>query len=152
MSEGSAAVLLLGTTPPDPLEILHIVAFVTLCEAYMGIGPHIDQWNYFHGQLLQGLGTEAVVLGHVGIYVKSRHGVDSYFHLSMSECMDGWWKVWFFLRNDTDTMLPMLTGSHPIPQSNWGYGLVGKDICILQLLCEVVQQLLHVGLTGVDLF
>jgi hypothetical protein len=25
-----------------PLGILHIVAFVTLCEAYMWIGPHFD--------------------------------------------------------------------------------------------------------------
>jgi hypothetical protein len=90
MSEGSAAVLLLGTTPPDPLKVLHIVAFVTLCEAYMGIEPHIDLWNYFCGWLLQGSGTEVVVLGHVDIYVKSRHIVDSYFHLPMSECMDGW--------------------------------------------------------------
>jgi hypothetical protein len=27
--------------------ILHIVAFVTLCEAYMGIEPHFDLWTYF---------------------------------------------------------------------------------------------------------
>jgi hypothetical protein len=31
-------------TPPG---ILHIAAFMTLCEAYMGIEPHIDLWNYF---------------------------------------------------------------------------------------------------------
>jgi hypothetical protein len=31
----------------NPLVILHIVAFVTLCEAYMGIDPHFDMWNYF---------------------------------------------------------------------------------------------------------
>jgi hypothetical protein len=30
-----------------PSGILHIVAFVTLCEAYMGIDPHFDLWNYF---------------------------------------------------------------------------------------------------------
>jgi hypothetical protein len=30
-----------------PLGILHIAAFVTLCEAYMGIDPYFDQWNYF---------------------------------------------------------------------------------------------------------
>jgi hypothetical protein len=30
-----------------PSGILHIVAFVTLCEAYMGIEPHFDLWNYF---------------------------------------------------------------------------------------------------------
>jgi hypothetical protein len=27
--------------------ILHIAAFVTLCEAYMGIEPNFNLWNYF---------------------------------------------------------------------------------------------------------
>jgi hypothetical protein len=27
--------------------ILHIAAFVTLCEAYMGIDPHFYLWNQF---------------------------------------------------------------------------------------------------------
>jgi hypothetical protein len=30
-----------------PSGILHIAAFVTLCEAYMGIEPHFNLWNYF---------------------------------------------------------------------------------------------------------
>jgi hypothetical protein len=25
---------------------LHMAAFVILCEAYMGIEPHLDLWNY----------------------------------------------------------------------------------------------------------
>jgi hypothetical protein len=35
-----------------PLEILHMAAFMTLYEAYMGIEPHFNLWNYFfHAQL-----------------------------------------------------------------------------------------------------
>jgi hypothetical protein len=30
----------------SPLGILHVTAFITLCEAYMGIEPHINLWNY----------------------------------------------------------------------------------------------------------
>jgi hypothetical protein len=30
-----------------PLGILHIAAFVTLCEIYLGIDPHFDLENYF---------------------------------------------------------------------------------------------------------
>jgi hypothetical protein len=40
-----------------PSGVLHIVAFVTLCEAYMGIEPHFNLWNYFYIQLRQGSGT-----------------------------------------------------------------------------------------------
>jgi hypothetical protein len=51
-----------------------IAAFVTLCEAYMGIEPHFNLWNYFfHVRLLQGSGMEVVVLGGVDLYVRARH-------------------------------------------------------------------------------
>jgi hypothetical protein len=33
--------------------ILHMVAFVTLCEAYMGVEPHFNLWNYFFRTRLQ---------------------------------------------------------------------------------------------------
>jgi hypothetical protein len=73
-----------------PSFILHITAFVTLCEAYMGIEPHFDMWNhFFRGQLLPGSGVEVAVLGCVDIYIKSGHGVNPYFHLPMSGSTDG---------------------------------------------------------------
>jgi hypothetical protein len=40
-------VLYLGTASLDPFGILHTTTFVTLCEAYMGIMPHFNLWNYF---------------------------------------------------------------------------------------------------------
>jgi hypothetical protein len=30
-----------------PSGVLHIMAFMTLCDAYMGIDPQVDLWNYF---------------------------------------------------------------------------------------------------------
>jgi hypothetical protein len=52
-----------------PWGILYIAAFMTLCEAYMGIEPHLDLWNYFfHARLRQGLDVEAVVLGSVDLF------------------------------------------------------------------------------------
>jgi hypothetical protein len=32
-----------------PLGILDIMVFVTLCEAYMGIEPYYNLWDYFFG-------------------------------------------------------------------------------------------------------
>jgi hypothetical protein len=100
-----------------PSGILHIVAFVTLCEAYMRIEPHFNLWNYFFRvQLMQGSGTEAVVLDGVDIYVRSGHRVDPYFHLPLPGPLDGWQKLWFFQRNDADAPLHMFTGSRPISE------------------------------------
>jgi hypothetical protein len=85
----------------------------------MRIEPHFDFWNhFFHIRLLPVSDAEAVVLGGMDIYVKSWHGVDSYFHLPMLSSSDGWWKIWFFFRNDANTPLPMFTDSRPIPQPN----------------------------------
>jgi hypothetical protein len=52
-----------------PLGILHMAAFVTLCEGYMGIEPHFDLWNYFYAWLQQGSDAEVAVLGSVDIFV-----------------------------------------------------------------------------------
>jgi hypothetical protein len=37
----------------------------------------------------------------------------------MSNPVARWQKVWFFLRNDVDALLPVVTGSHPVPQPKW---------------------------------
>jgi hypothetical protein len=106
------------------LGILHIAAFVTLYEAFMGIEPHFDLWNYFFcDRLWQGLVAAVAVLGNVDLLIWSRSGVNPYFHLLMSNPPVGWWKVWFFLRNDVDMPLPVVTGSCPVSQPKWGYGV-----------------------------
>jgi hypothetical protein len=45
-----------------PSGMLHIAAFMTLCEVYMGIEPHFDLWNYFfRARLQQGSNAKAMV-------------------------------------------------------------------------------------------
>jgi hypothetical protein len=55
--------------------------------------------------------------------------------------MKGWWKKWFYLRNDASVPLPAFTGAHPFPLPSWGDGVSAKDL----------QQLWHGGLTGAHL-
>jgi hypothetical protein len=38
----------------------------------------------------------------------------------MSDPLVGWQKVWFFLRNNADKPLPVVTGSHPSLNPNVG--------------------------------
>jgi hypothetical protein len=77
----------------------------------------------------------------VDIFVRSKPGDDPYFRFLMSDPPIGWQKVWSFPRNDIDVPLPVFTGSRPIPQPKWGYGVAQRYIHWLQPLC-VVQQLL----------
>jgi hypothetical protein len=74
-----------------PSGILHIVAFMTLCKAHMGIEPHFDLWKYFfHAWLRQGSDTEVEVWGSVDIFVRSEPGVDPYFCFLMFDASVGW--------------------------------------------------------------
>jgi hypothetical protein len=60
-----------------PLGILHMAAFVTLCEAYIGIDPNFNMWSYFFwARLQQGLDMGAAALGNVDISVCSGPKVD----------------------------------------------------------------------------
>jgi hypothetical protein len=80
---------------------------------------------------------EIAALGNVDIFVRFRLGVDPYFHLPMSDTLVGWWKVWFFLRNNPSMPLPMFMGSRLIPQPKWRYGVAQMDLCKLQPLHDV---------------
>jgi hypothetical protein len=37
----------LGLHNLTPSRMLHIAAFMTLCEVYLGVDPKFDLWNYF---------------------------------------------------------------------------------------------------------
>jgi hypothetical protein len=76
-----------------------MAAFVTLCEAYMGIEAY-----FFQARLQQSSGAKAAVLGNVDLFVISGHGANPHFHLPMSNPLDGRRKVRFFLRNNADML------------------------------------------------
>jgi hypothetical protein len=97
-----------------PSGILHIATFVALCEAYMGIEPHFNLWNYFFRVWLRpDSDVEAAVWGCRDLYVHTGQGIDPYFCLSVSNRLDGWRKEWFLLRNNAGALLPVVIGRRP---------------------------------------
>jgi hypothetical protein len=134
------------------LVILHIVTFVTLCEAYMTIEPHFDLWSYlFYARLQQGPDTETMALGYVDLLLRSGSRNDPYFCLPMSDPPVGWRKAWFLLRNDADVSLPTLTSGRPIPHPNWGHDVAQADLRRLQPLLKVIQGMLQRGIMGTEI-
>jgi hypothetical protein len=76
-----------------PSGVLHIVAFVTLCEAYLGIDPNFDLWSYFFRvRRLHDLEAELTISEGAVIHVESGHGVDPYPKIPMPRSMKGWQK------------------------------------------------------------
>jgi hypothetical protein len=109
----------------------------------MGIEPHFNLWNYFFRVRLQSdSDEEAAVWGCVDIYVHIRLGIDPYIHLSVSNPPVGWRKEWFFCRNDSDALFPMVTDRHPAAQPSWGYRVAEKNTHELQPMRDIIQSLL----------
>jgi hypothetical protein len=109
-----------------PLGVLHIAAFVTLCEAYLGIDPDPDLWKYFfHVCHSQDLEAELMISGSTVIHVKLGLGVDPYLEIPMSWLMKGWQKKWFYLKNNDSAPLLAFTDGHPVPLTSWGEGRLG---------------------------
>jgi hypothetical protein len=135
-----------------PLGVLLIVAFVTVCEAYLGTDPDLDPWKYiFHVPRPQDSEVELMISGGAVIHVKLGHIIDPYLEIPMPRSMKGWRKKWFYLENDDSAPLPVFTGGHPVPQPSWREGAAGKDINKIQPLREYLQLLRQEGLTGIHL-
>jgi hypothetical protein len=125
-----------------PSRVLHIAAFVTLCETYLGIDLELHWWKYFfHVRCPQDPKAELMISGGLVIHVKAGHGVYPYLEILMPRSMKGWWKKWFYLRNDSSAPLPTFFGGRPIPLPSWGDGLARKDLNKLQPLHKNLQQL-----------
>jgi hypothetical protein len=87
----------------------------------------------------------------VDLFIRSGSRVDPYLHFLVSDPPVEWQKVWFFLRNDADAPLPLVTSSCLIPHSKWGHSVARGCIHSLQPLRDVVQRQLRGGLMGADL-
>jgi hypothetical protein len=77
-----------------PSGILHMAAFVTLCETYIGIEPPLNQWSHFFlARLWQCSDVGAASLGSVDISVCSRPRAESYFSILQPDPLVRWWKA-----------------------------------------------------------
>jgi hypothetical protein len=82
-----------------PSRVLHVAAFVTLCQAYLGNDPDLDLWKYFFSvQRLQDPEAELTTSRGTVIHVMLGHGVDPYLEIPMPSLMRGWRTKWFYLK------------------------------------------------------
>jgi hypothetical protein len=73
-----------------PSRVLHVAAFKTLCQAYLGNDPDLDLWKYFFSvQRLQDPEAELTTSRGTIIHVMLGHGVDPYLEIPMPSLMRG---------------------------------------------------------------
>ena len=76
----------------NPNEIQHIVAFIAMCEGYLGIEPHFELWRNFFAISLhrKDRGGEILVpMGCMGIHLWGQR-VGEYMPCQLSRSNKGW--------------------------------------------------------------
>jgi hypothetical protein len=135
-----------------PSGILHATAFVTLCEAFLGVESPLNLWShFFRVRLRHDSGVGVASLGSVDISVCTGTGTEPYFLIPQPGPLVGWWKTWFLLKDEAEALLPTFMGGCPIPHPYWEFGVTQSDFPHLQPLLKMVQGLLKKGLTGEEI-
>jgi hypothetical protein len=90
------------------------VAFITLCEGYLGTEPHFELWRYFFAiSLLKKREKNkldlSVPMGCIDIHLRG-YRANKYMSLRLSRYNKGWHAQWFYLKNDGAAPLSEFTG------------------------------------------
>ncbi len=94
----------------NPNSVLHIAAFIHLCEAYLGIEPHFALFRYLF-QVTTRQKSGPVVVGGASIQLrKLRTG--KYIGLPLRDSLKGWHCRWFYISNPNPA-LPAYIGRPP---------------------------------------
>jgi hypothetical protein len=80
------------------------MAFVALCEGYLGIKSHFELWKYFFVCSLQkkrekNKAEVSMPMGCTGIHLRSGRA-GGYSPIVLTKSIKGWHKLWFYLKND----------------------------------------------------
>lgn len=81
-----------------------MVAFVALCEEFLGIEPHFELLRYFFTVNLQkkrekGMSDLSMLMGCASVHLRNNQAGE-YMTLKLSSSNKGWHRQWFYLKND----------------------------------------------------
>jgi hypothetical protein len=86
----------------NPNGIQHMVAFIALCEGFLGISPHFDLWWHFFAITLQKKREKkqelSTPMGCADIQLQN-NWVSKYPSMWLSTSNKGWHSCWFYLKN-----------------------------------------------------
>ena len=95
----------------NPTGVLHIAGFITVCEAFLGMEPHMDFfWRIFSGQALsEGKPLRIALVGGFALQ-KKPSSPGAYPAYSPCDSNRGWHGEWFYIRNPAEVPFPPFIG------------------------------------------
>jgi len=89
----------IGICNLHPNSILLISTFIHLCEAYVGIEPHLNLFRYLFCLRKKGAVGGSKIAG--GVYLNLRDGMKNrYLSCPWNTSLTEWYKKWFYVREE----------------------------------------------------
>ncbi|RLM69727.1 orf3 [Panicum miliaceum] len=124
--------------------VLHIAGFDNLCEAFLGIEPHILS--------AKGETSSATPVGGFGLQRRPRHD-DVYPEYTPAKSNKGWHGDWFYIRNPPEASFPEFHGGRPMRDLSWTWGTQTPEKTLVAAIKDVIwERVVEAGLNGVTLF
>ena len=98
----------------NPTGVLHVAGFITICEAFLGMEPHVDLfWWIFTGRALsEGKPPRTAPVGDFALQ-KKPSPLGSYPTYSPCDSNRVWHGEWFYIRNPAEASFPSFTRKRP---------------------------------------
>jgi hypothetical protein len=126
-----------------PNLITIISTFVHLCEAYLGIAPHIHLWHHLFDLKKMGKGVD---VGNISFMLCWNMKLE-YIDLTLPDNTTSWKQGWFYLDNPAPALRER-TGRVSVPSREWTNQLETRNIEELKPLLDDLEQLKAEGLTS----
>src|SRR5437868_11191973 len=122
----------------NPNSILHIAAFIHLCEAFLGIGPHFALFRYLF-QVTTRQKSGPVVVGGASIQMRKQRS-DKYVTLPTRDSLKGWHCRWFYISNPSPA-LPAYIGRPPALEVSWNSFPSAEEMKDVKLLIARLEAI-----------
>ena len=128
------------------------MAFVTLCEGFLGISPHFDLWWYLFAVNLLKKRVEkqelSMPVGCASIHLRN-NWVNEYPSMRLSTSNKGWHSHWFYVKDDVAATLLAFSG-HIIEEvsESCKWGVLDKDKKKIKDHLAALQILKERGMKG----
>ncbi|KAE8798888.1 hypothetical protein D1007_25857 [Hordeum vulgare] len=146
-----------------PNAILQLVAFVVLCEGFLGIEPHLDIWRklfYFKKQSVMIDKADAAKLTGpkpmtpCDAALVNHRTTSGFPHMPLQDSIKMWHKGFFYVKNVDPSQecinLPPFTIAPPTARLNWKATLP-KPIVEVEQICAHLNNMKIHGLLGRDM-
>lgn len=130
----------------NPNFILHIVVFIHLCKAFVGILPHFVLFRRIFFLKPQSNKDDPCLVGRSGLQLRGSLS-KKYFSLPFKTSNKGWHSIWFCIKNSAPG-LPEYVAIPPIYQELWRSLPIGDEVAQANTLIDRLLEMKEQGLQG----